>query len=99
MREAKIILFDQMTGDMESEGQRTNVVSVFGKISKASQREYFSARQNRFNPEFCVSVWEDEYSGQRYAEINNVKYEIYRTYDNEKTGKTEIYLTKKLGVV
>lgn len=99
MREAKIILFDCGVGDMEEEGQRTNEASIFGRISKVSQKEYFSARQNRFVPEFCVSVWSDEYSGQHYASVDGQKYEVYRTYDNDNTGKTEIYLTKKIGVV
>lgn len=49
------------------------------------------------NPEIVATVFAPEYQGEEVAEINGVRYSIYRTY-RDKGEKLELYLERKAGV-
>lgn len=66
---------------------------VFAQIDSVSRAEFFAAGQNGLNPEYRFTVFSGEYTGEREADYNGVRYSIYRTYqpsayvrhDNTKT--------------
>lgn len=97
MREVEITLFDEEVGDIYDEGEKISSRTVYARLRKCGQREYYSARQNRFEPDFVAEVWGEEYCGERFAEIDGRTYSIYRSFDNESSGKLELYLTKNIG--
>jgi hypothetical protein len=66
-------------------------------LESVSQSEYFSAGESGLKPEHKVIIWAFEYQGEKIAELNGVKYSIYRTFQNTKKNKIELYLTKKAG--
>lgn len=101
MRECVLTLYDRDVGDLSEKGERMELRKVFATLKNCGQREYFKARQQRFEPAFTAEVWGEEYRGEHFAQIadTDTVYKIYRSYDNEETGKTELYLTKKIGVI
>ncbi len=82
----------------ETEEEKT---SVFATKKSVSQKEFFDAAQVGFKSECVLEVWQSEYEGQELCEIpfhgENKRFRIYRTYDRA-DGKTELYLTSKVGV-
>lgn len=71
--------------------------TVYAEISTSGQREFFKAAQSGFKPALQALVWDFEYSGEREAEIDGVRYSIYRTYDKSESGMTELYLERRGG--
>ena len=71
---------------------------VFAQIDSVSRAEFFAAGQNGLNPEYRFTVFSGEYTGEREADYNGVRYSIYRTYrpsayvrhDNTKTHEGSI---------
>lgn len=71
---------------------------VFAQIDSVSRAEFFAAGQNGLNPEYRFTVFSGEYTGEREADYNGVRYSIYRTYqpsayvrhDNSKTHEGSI---------
>lgn len=82
----------------ETEEEKT---SVFATKKSVMQKEFFDAAQAGFKAECMLEVWHSEYEGQEFVEIpfhgQRKRFHIYRTYDRA-DGKTELYLTSKVGV-
>lgn len=76
-------------------------ISVFATKKSVSQKEFFDAAQVGFKSECVLEVWQSEYEGQELVEIHfhgtAKRFSVYRTYERE-DGKTELYLTSKVGV-
>ena len=70
---------------------------VFCESGGIRQSEWFSAGQKRLKPQFMLTVFYDDYGGERLVEVDGVRYGIYRTYP-AKHDKLELYLEKKGGV-
>lgn len=70
---------------------------VFCEINGIRQSEWFSAGQKGLKPQFMLTVFIDDYQGEMTAEVDGVRYGIYRTYP-AKHDRLELYLEKKGGV-
>ena len=74
------------------------VRALGGVMYSASRQEWQAAAQAGLNPEFMVFLRDSaDYEGEVIAEVDNVRYEIYRTYLT-KNGGIELYLRKSAGV-
>ena len=58
----------------------THKKEVIGEINSAGQREFFTAGQNGFKPEYVIKMWFADYSGERVIEVDGIRYAIYRTF-------------------
>lgn len=67
------------------------------QVDGIRQSEWYSAGKQGLKPQLMVMVFDDDYQGEIIAEVDGVRYGIYRTYP-AKHGKTELYLEKKGGV-
>ena len=85
--------FDEIGNQVASETKK----SVFGSVESVSQNEFFSAGQSGFRADRKVTIWGFEYANETIAEIDSVRYSVYRTFLRNDE-KIELYLTKKVGV-
>lgn len=75
----------------------TTVTTVFCNVQSVSQSEWFAGGQNGLKPEYKVTMFAPDYSGQRMIELDGVKYGIYRSYLRQDE-MLELYLERKTGV-
>lgn len=66
---------------------------VFAKVESVGMNEFFTANQLGFRPDLRLTFVQ-EYNGEELAEVNGVRYEIYRTYQ-----KLEDYVELYLKVI
>ena len=71
--------------------------NVFCNISSVTASEFFEAGAVGISPEYRVTMFLYDYENEEIAELNGVRYGIYRTYiaQNE---TIELYLERKAGV-
>lgn len=70
------------------------LTSVLVTIESVGRAEFFSAFQQDMKSEYKVKMFAGDYNGQTMIEINSIRYDIYRTYEDDKNNM-ELYLTKK----
>ena len=70
----------------------------YGYLNSVTSDEWFAANKQSINSKYRVSIHEFEYNGETIAEIEDVRYGIYRTFSNHQTGMIELYLEEKVGV-
>ena len=70
--------------------------SVYGQISSVSASEFFAAGQNGFKPEYRLTMFEPDYSGEDEVVIGNVIYSVYRTY-HARNDMIELYVERRAG--
>ena len=70
---------------------------VYCNLSSVSASEWFDGGRVGLNPEYRATMFVYDYNGERIAELDGVRYGIYRTYlaQNE---FIELYLERKAGV-
>ena len=70
---------------------------VYCNLSSVSASEWFDGGRAGLNPESRATMFVCDYNGERIAELDGVRYGIYRTYlaQNE---FIELYLERKAGV-
>lgn len=70
---------------------------VYCGVSSVSASEWFEAGRTGLKPEYRVTMFAPDYQGEQIAELDGVRYGIYRTYlgGNE---TIELYLERKVGV-
>lgn len=71
--------------------------SVFCNISSVSASEWFEAGRNGVKAEYRATMFAPDYEGEQVAELNGVRYGIYRTYLG-RNEEIELYLERKAGV-
>lgn len=62
-----------------------------GEIS-VTQSEFYAAAARSFKPEKVIEIWDRDYNGENRCIIDNVEYEIYRTFRKTDSTKRELYL-------
>lgn len=77
----------------DGQEEKTEVVA---RIESVSQTEFFAASQSGFKPQYKISFWENEYSGQPIVIVKNERFSVYRTYSRDDQ-KIELYLQEKIG--
>ena len=70
----------------------------YGSENSVTSDEWFAANEQKIKSKYRVSIHEFEYNGETIAEIEGVRYGIYRTFSNHQTGMIELYLEEKVGV-
>ena len=70
---------------------------VYCNLSSVSASEWFDGGRAGLNPEYRATMFVYDYNGERIAELDGVRYGVYRTYlaQNE---FIELYLERKAGV-
>lgn len=70
---------------------------VFCNITSVSASEFFEAGRAGIRPELRATLFAFDYNGEEIAELDGVRYGVYRTYLGK--GETiELYLERKAGV-
>lgn len=69
---------------------------VFANVSSATQMEFFEGGRNGFTPEFRMTMFFGDYSGESILEYNGATYSIYRTFQSG-TDTIELYVERKGG--
>lgn len=100
MDRSNVLSLIAQTYQMDDIGQQIPVETVrdvFCNISSISRAEWYQAGQAGIKPEYRVTVFAYDYQNEILAELNGVRYGIYRTYmiGNE---SIELYLERKAGV-
>lgn len=70
---------------------------VFCQQHSISQSEFFEAGRSGLNPQHKLTVFEADYQGETIAEMDGVRYSVYRTYQG-KGDCIELYLERKAGI-
>lgn len=85
--------FDEIGNEVPQEKKR----NVFCNITGVSANEWFEAGNVGITPEYRVTMFSYDYQNEQIAELNGIRYGIYRTYlkNNE---DIELYLERKVGV-
>ena len=70
---------------------------VFCNITGVSAAEWSIAGRAGYNAEYRATMFVHDYNGEQIAELDGVRYGIYRTYLG-KNETIELYLERKVGV-
>lgn len=70
---------------------------IYCQIESVTGSEFFEAGRNGIKAQKRVTVYADEYSGERIVELNGERFGVYRTFE-PKNGMIELYLEEKAGV-
>lgn len=70
---------------------------VFCNITSVSASEWFDAGKAGLKAEYRATVFSYDYQGEELAELDGVRYGIYRTYVG-KNENVELYLERKAGI-
>lgn len=100
MDRSRVLTLIRQTYQTDEIGQRVPVEEkkdVFCSVASVSGSEWFEAGRQGIKPEIKVSMFCHEYQGEKIAELDGVRYSIYRTYQ-AKHETIELYLEKKAGV-
>ena len=69
---------------------------VFCRVGSITRSEFYEAGRNGLNPEFVLTMFAGDYSGERICSLNGQTYSIYRTY-LERNDTLELYVIRKGG--
>ena len=69
---------------------------VFANVSSTTQTEFFEGGRNGLNPEYRMTMFSGDYSGESMLEYRGKTYAIYRTYQSS-TDTIELYVERKGG--
>lgn len=69
---------------------------VFCKVDSVTRAEFFEGGRSGLNPEYRVTMFFGDYSGEVVLEYNGRMYSVYRTYQ-AKTDIIELYVERKGG--
>lgn len=97
----KIIEFNLLTEvtTKDSTAQTTSTVTkqkCIGQQKSVYQNEFYQAEQAGLRPDGVIKMSAFDYAGQRFIEIGNNKYTIYRIYENG-TDTVELYYGERVG--
>lgn len=68
---------------------------VFARVRSVSLNEWSQASQLGLSASYEAIVWDHEYHGEEFVEIEDRRYHVYRTYS---TGdRIELYLEEMVG--
>lgn len=65
-------------------------------LRSVSASEFFAGGQNGLSPEWQLTIFAGDYDGEREAELEGVRYTIYRKYLG-RNDNLELYLERKVG--
>lgn len=71
--------------------------NVFCNISSVSAAEWFEAGRDGLNAECRATMFAYDYNGEQIAELDGVRYGVYRTFLG-RNETIELYLERKAGI-
>lgn len=71
---------------------------IYVEILSVTRSEWAAASRDGLNPAVMLRTQRINYSGERIAELEGVRYGVYRTYASPDSDLIEIYLGEKVGV-
>ena len=70
---------------------------VFANKVSIKQQEHYNANKLGLKPEIAFEVRIEEYKGETVVRVNEEKiYQLIRTFDNQRNGTVELYLTSEM---
>ena len=72
---------------------------IFAQVNSVDRREFFSAGESGFRPEYQFNVFAAEYRGESLCKFKGRTFSVYRTYHVPGTDVLELYVQRKVGVV
>lgn len=100
MDRSKVLTLIGITYTADSIGQQVPKETrrdVFCNLSSVSASEWFDAGRAGLNAEHRATMFAYDYKGETIAELDGVRYGVYRTYLG-KNETIELYLERKAGV-
>lgn len=100
MDRSKVLTLISQSYTQDDIGQQMPVETrkdVFCNITSVSASEFFDAGQAGFKPEFRATMFVYDYSGESIAELEGMRYSVYRTYLG-RNETIELYLERKAGI-
>lgn len=100
MDKSRVLTLIRETYETDEIGQRIPIEyrrDVFCNLSSISASEWFAGGQSGLNPEYRATMFFYDYQGEKIAELEGVRYGIYRTYIG-RDESIELYLERKAGV-
>lgn len=80
-------------------GQRVAVETsrdVFCNVQSVSRAEFYAGGEAGLRPSYVATVFRYDYDGEQVAELDGVRYSIYRTYERQDE-QIELYLEPRKG--
>lgn len=71
---------------------------IYVEILSVTRSEWAAASRDGLNPAIMLRTQRLNYLGERIAELEGVRYGVYRTYTPPDSDLIEIYLEEKAGV-
>lgn len=72
--------------------------TVYCSKRSASRQEFFAAGTTGINPEYVLTLFSHDYSGEEIVEIGGSRYSVYRTYQRT-PDDLELHVERKRGTV
>ncbi len=92
------LIRETMTQDAIGQQVPTEVRrEVFCDVVSVSAEEFFQAGKIGLRAQFRSTVFAPDYAGEEVAELDGLRYGIYRTY-LRRTDEIELYLERKGGI-
>lgn len=71
-------------------------VKIYCNVASVTRSEWFEGGRSGLNPEYRMTMFAPDYSGQKLIEYNGVNYSIYRTYYG-RNDTLELYVERRQG--
>lgn len=100
MDKSRVLLLISKQYAADAIGQQVPIETareVFCNITSVSASEWFAAGKAGLNPEYRATMFAFDYKGEQLAELEGIRYGVYRTYLG-KNEEIELYLERKAGV-
>lgn len=71
--------------------------TVYAEVNSVGRDEFTAAGQMGIKASYQFKIWLNEYEGQDEVEYNGKRYSIYRTYEDTRRDKIELYTEERIG--
>lgn len=100
MDKSRVLTLIGVTYTADSIGQQIpeeTTREVYCSVSSVSASEWFEAGRAGLKPEYRATMFAPDYQSEQIAELDGVRYSVYRTYLG-RNETIELYLERKAGV-
>lgn len=70
--------------------------TLFCAVSSVSASEFLAAGAAGLKPEYRITIFAPDYAGETIAELDGVRYTVYRTYRG-RDETLELYVERRMG--
>lgn len=98
----EVVLITTDVSEPDALGRQTETetgrVTVYGDIKSVSREESFTAGSHGYSDVQKIVIRPWDYSGEKYAVLDGIKRQIYRTYQAD-ADTLELYTARRKGIV